>query len=271
MKIGCQTNMWGGGAGHPAGVTSIKDLYYLTLGPDEQSLREASLAGFDGVEIFDGNLNRYHDNPGQYEALLSDNGLKLAALYSGANFIYPDALEDEMARLERAASLGERYGALFFTIGGGAVRAGGTREGDYDLLARGLDAVVAVARPHGLVAAYHPHLGTMSEGPEALTRIMALTEIALCPDLGHVLAGGGDPVEVVHTYRDRIPYIHLKDYADGLFVPLGEGKVDLKGVVAELSGDYRPEWWTVEVDQTDRPLEMATKGRRVAADLLGVK
>ena len=29
MKLAYQTNTWGGVVGHPAGVTSVKDLYYL--------------------------------------------------------------------------------------------------------------------------------------------------------------------------------------------------------------------------------------------------
>lgn len=269
MKVACQTITWGGVVGHPAGVTSVKDLFYLANGPDEQALRDVAQAGYDGVELFDGNLNRYADQQERLEGMLRDNGLTLVAVYSGANFIYADALEDELARLEMAAKLGRRFGARFLTVGGGAIRAGGTREGDYEALARGLDKVVALARRYGLEANYHPHLGTMSQSSEALAKIMRLTEIPLCPDLAHILAGGGDPVEVVRTYRDRIPYIHLKDYADGAFLPLGEGQVDLGGVVAELSGDHAPEWWTVELDETDRsPLEVATQNRRRVEELV---
>ena len=258
--------------GHPAGVTSVKDLFYLANGPDEQALRDVAEAGYEGVELFDGNLNRYADRQERLIAILRDTGLTLVAVYSGANFIYADALEDELARLETAASLGQRFGASFLTVGGGAIRAGGTRESDYDALARGLDMVVSLARRYGLEATYHPHLGTMSQSSEALAKIMSLTEIPLCPDLAHILAGGGDPVEVVRTHRDRIPYIHLKDYADGAFLPLGEGKVDLSGVVAELSGGYAPEWWTVELDETDRsPLEVATQNRRKVEELLSAE
>jgi inosose dehydratase len=35
MKLGYHTNTWGGVVGHPAGVTSIKALFYLTNGSNE--------------------------------------------------------------------------------------------------------------------------------------------------------------------------------------------------------------------------------------------
>jgi inosose dehydratase len=97
---------------------------------------------------------------------------------------------------------------------------------------------------------------------------MRLTEIALCPDLAHLLAGGSDPVEVVRAYRDRIPYVHLKDYADGAWLPIGDGKVDFKGVLRLLSGDQEPVWATVEHDgKTDQPFEMAKLLRTRALEL----
>jgi inosose dehydratase len=269
MRVACQTITWGGVVGHPAGVTSVKDLFYLANGPDEQALRDVADAGYDGVEMFDGNLNRYAEEPERLVGLLRDCGLDLVAVYSGANFIYADALEDELSRLDAAARLGQRFGATYFTVGGGAIRSSGIRSTDYDALARCLDQVVALARRHGLEANYHPHLGTMSETSEGLDRILGLTEIALCPDLAHILAGGGDPAEVVRTYRDRITYVHFKDYADGSFLPLGEGRVDLKGVVAELRGPNEPEWWTVELDETDRtPLEAARMNRKKVEELV---
>ena len=56
MKLAYQTNTWGGVFGHPAGVTSIKDLYYLANGSTEEALRDISSVGYAGFELFDGNL-----------------------------------------------------------------------------------------------------------------------------------------------------------------------------------------------------------------------
>ncbi|MGG1481393.1 hypothetical protein ABE402_10860 [Bacillus smithii] len=76
MKFGYQTNTWGGVVGHPAGVTSVKDLYYLANGSTEEALRDISNAGFKGFEIFDGNLMQYKDRKEEFKALLNQYSLE---------------------------------------------------------------------------------------------------------------------------------------------------------------------------------------------------
>jgi inosose dehydratase len=63
MRLSCQTITWGGVVGHPVGVTSIKDLFYLANGSTEEAVRDIAAAGYSGVEIFDGNLRQYEDRP----------------------------------------------------------------------------------------------------------------------------------------------------------------------------------------------------------------
>jgi inosose dehydratase len=264
MKFGYQTNTWGGVVGHPAGVTSIKDLYYLTSGSDEVALHDISAAGYDGFELFDGNLLRYADDSAPLQNWMSQTNLSLVAVYSGANFIYAECLDDEFSRLERAAQLGQQFGALYHVVGGGAIRATGIRDADYDALAHGLDRFARMTSQYGLQGMFHPHLGTMVQGPSEFDRLMRLTDIALCPDTGHVIAGGGDPVELVRSYRDRIPYIHFKDYANGKFLALGDGDMNLAGVLTALGSDSHVQWWTVELDETDGdPRAEAEKSLRV--------
>ncbi|MGA8416248.1 MAG: sugar phosphate isomerase/epimerase family protein [Candidatus Dormiibacterota bacterium] len=263
-RLAYQTNTWGGVVGHPSGVTSPRDLFYLTHGSDEQALRDIARAGYAGFEIFDGNLQRYANEPARFDTLMRDTGLVLVAVYSGASFIYADVAHDEFARLEVAMKSAQRFGAMFFVVGGGAIRAEGPRDADYEALAKSLDRVVRLAETHGLRAAYHPHLGTISESPEQLSRILDLTEISLCPDTAHLVAGGGDAAVIVRDYRDRVEYVHFKDYADGRFLPLGEGIVDIRGVVRELAAVNDLPWWTVELDETDRdPGAMAAQSRHV--------
>jgi inosose dehydratase len=269
MSYGYQTNTWGGVVGHPAGVTSIKDLFYLTYGSDEKALRDIAAAGYDGFEIFDGNLARYVDDPTPLEGWMRETGLTLIAVYSGANFIYADCLDDEFLRLEQATGLGQRFGASYHVIGGGAIRGSGPGASDYEALARGLDRVAALTSRFGLQAMFHPHLGTIVQAPDELDRLLRLTDIPLCPDTGHVIAGGGDPVELIRSYHDRIPYVHFKDWADGRFLPLGEGTMDLPAVVAALGGAPDGMWWTVELDETDKdPRVAAEESLRALKDLV---
>jgi len=74
MRFGHHANSWGGVVGHPVGVTSIKDLFYLTPGDTLATLGEVADAGYDGVELFDGNLAEFADDLGTLRAGLDEQG-----------------------------------------------------------------------------------------------------------------------------------------------------------------------------------------------------
>jgi inosose dehydratase len=111
MRLGYHSITWGGVVGHPAGVTSIKDLYYLTNGSMETAIRDIGATGYEGTEMFDGNLVEYADRPDEFRETLSSAGLELVSVYTGANFIYADILPDELHRIRRAAELAATFGA----------------------------------------------------------------------------------------------------------------------------------------------------------------
>lgn len=249
MRLGHQANSWGGVVGHPVGVTSIKDLYYLTPGDTLATLGEVAGAGYEGVELFDGNLAEFADDPAPLRDRLQELGLTLIGVYSGANLVFGDILQEELWRVRRACEWGAALGAEHLVIGGGAQRTEPPSDQDYDRLAGGLDEVARIADGHGLRASYHPHLSTIVESPEQVEKVFLRTDIAFCPDTGHLQAGGGDPVELVRTYRDRIAYVHIKDIdASGTFVPLGQGVLDVAGVLEVLRSTGFDGWVTVETD-----------------------
>lgn len=96
---------------------------------------------------------------------------------------------------------------------------------------------------------FHHHAGTYVESPAEIEALLASTDVGVCYDSGHALAGGGDPVGVLHMCRDRIEHVHLKDVdpATGTFCPFGEGAVDFDAVLAELDG-YAG-WTVLEQDR----------------------
>jgi inosose dehydratase len=89
----------------------------------------------------------------------------------------------------------------------------------------------------------------------------------LCLDTGHAYLGGADPVEVAKLAGDRVLHVHLKDVdaagaarvrngevpfrqavIDGLFVPLGQGGVDIAGVIGALEEQGYRGWYVLEQD-----------------------
>jgi inosose dehydratase len=248
MKLAYQTNGWGGVVGHPAGVTSVKDLYYLANGSTEQALEEIGAAGYSGVELFDGNLVQYAGREAELRQLMQRAGVQLVGVYAGANFIYQEILEDELSKIEVGARLAAQFGAEHLVVGGGGVRARGIQDDDYRRLGAGLERVVALARNAGLTPSFHPHLGTMAQSPDQIARVFEHTGINFCPDTAHLYAAGGDPAELIQTYADRIRLVHLKDFKAGQFLPLGQGEMDMDGILAALRAIGYDGWIGVELD-----------------------
>lgn len=271
MQLGYHSITWGGVVGHAQGVTSVKDLHYLAYGSMEQAVKDIASAGYTGTEMFDGNLAAYANRPDELRDLLSDNALELVSVYTGANFIYPELLPDELDKVRRSCELAVTFGASRLVVGGGARRAAGTRPDDYDRLAAALDEVHELAAAHGLVASYHPHLSTIVESPDELAQLLPRTQIAFCPDTAHLAAGGGDPAALIRQYGERVAHVHLKDVQlDPLnFLPLGRGSLDFADIVRAVVEVGYDSWLLVELDAYDGdPLEAAQISKAYLDELL---
>jgi inosose dehydratase len=128
----------------------------------------------------------------------------------------------------------------------------------------------------GLKTLYHHHCAAHVETPDETARFLDDTDpdlIGLVFDTGHFTYGAGEPddgtiaLRGLERFWDRVPYVHLKDchpdvaararsegwdyttaIGAGVFCELGEGSVDLAGVVAFLGERGYQDWVTVEQD-----------------------
>ncbi len=258
MRIGYMTNAWGITSGTGGGVTSIKDLLYLSAGLNTNVFQEIKKAGFDYIEIFEGNLIGYGKS---FSEILEEQGLKLLAVYTGGNFIFKDIQEEEFYRIEKTCEAAVRGGARYLTVGGGAVRHDGIREDDYRRLGEALDRIHEIAEKYGLCACYHPHLGTIAENAQQIDRVLHSCKIAFCPDCGHIQAAGSNAADVVEKYAERISYMHLKDFDGRSFTPLGMGTVDFKRIFSLLY-EHQNIDFTVEAERIADPFLRAEDAKR---------
>ncbi|MGI5504140.1 TIM barrel protein [Lentzea sp. CA-135723] len=138
-----------------------------------------------------------------------------------------------------------------------------------------------IAAEHGLQTVLHPHVGTHVEREAEVDRFLADSDLQLCLDTGHLLIGGTDPVELARRYPDRIGHVHLKDVRDeiaakvrsgelsytdaveqGIYVPLGDGDVDVEALVQSVQEAGYTGWFVLEQDTrlkdgspVDKPLQ----------------
>ena len=263
-KLAYHANCWGPLGGNAVGVTSVTQLTYKTFGDMAAAARDIAAAGYEGIEFFDGNVvEDAADSYASTRRILANTNLALVALYSGANFIFADILAEELARVGRAADAAQALGAEHLVVGGGARRFDGTRESDYEALARGLDEVVAIAAARGLKAHYHPHLSTIVESPDEVRKIFAKTDIDFCPDTAHLAAAGGDVAAMVREHADRISYVHLKGWQRNpfAFTHVGVGDCDNGAIIRVLKAIGYTGWICNELDSWPDPAAGAQESR----------
>jgi inosose dehydratase len=123
-----------------------------------------------------------------------------------------------------------------------------------------------IARDRGYEPVFHHHTSTYVEGVPEIERFLEDTDVELLLDSGHLLVAGGDPVQALGDWGERIGAIHIKDvrmavleqvkaeradtltaWRRGLFCALGQGDVDLDGFCAALGG--YDGWVVVEQDR----------------------
>ncbi|WP_104402327.1 sugar phosphate isomerase/epimerase family protein [Vibrio penaeicida] len=261
-KLAYQANCWGPLGGNAVGVTSTNQLTYRTFADMSVAFREISQAGYQGVEIFDGNLLDYDVR--EFKNLLLDNQLSLVAAYSGGNFIYKDILDEELDRVRKVADRAAELGAPHLVVGGGAQRFSGIQDGDYSRLADALNQIDTIAKSRGLQGHYHPHLTTIVETPEQVKKIFGQTSIHFCPDTAHLAAAGGDPALLIREHAERISYVHLKGWQKEpfAFTPLDRGSLDTKPIIDALKSVQYQGWITVELDAWEDPLQGAIASKK---------
>ncbi len=253
--------------------------------PDHlQVLREISETGYAGTEL--GDWGFMPTDPVQLRDVVSrskldligafvpvplvDDGahkrgvadaLRVAGLMAHAD--YPDAFivlaDDNGTVLERTSHAGRITSDLSLdkwrweTFAAGAMRV-----------------AKAVKDEYGMRTVFHHHCGGYVETPEELDTLMALTDaqlLGLCFDTGHYAFGGGDPLDAVNKYQNRIWHMHFKDYnphigqlshtnqwdyfesvKQGVFCELGKGNVDFEAILNALGSSGYKGWIVVEQD-----------------------
>jgi inosose dehydratase len=154
-----------------------------------------------------------------------------------------------------------------------------------------LNRVGEITLAEGVRSCLHNHAGTVIETPAEIDRLLSLVDrdvFFMGPDTGHLAYGGADVVPFFRQYADLIKTVHLKDinrqvleegrakewdYAafkeHGIYTELGQGMVDIPGLLAVLNDTGFEGWILVETDVTQLPtaLESAIISRNYLRSL----
>ncbi len=265
-----------------------------------QVLDEIAATGYTGTEL--GDWGFMPTDPAVLRAELDRRGLALLAAF------VPVALADrathadgEAVAVRTARLLRDTAGEGCFIVladNNGSVpertqNAGritpqmGLSDAQWEVFAEGANRIARAVRAQtGLRTVFHHHCAGYVETPAEVARLMALTDpqaLGLCLDTGHIMFGGGDPLELLCAHQERIWHVHFKDFDPavaaqaraeslnyfgairrGVFCELGRGAVDFPAMRDALTGMGYDGWIVVEQDvlpSLGAPKESAQRNR----------
>ena len=250
----------------------------------ETVLDEIRGTGYAGTEL--GDWGFMPTDPRRLEAELAARQLELVGAFVPIAFADESAHEPGLQTALKTAALMRDAGAagafIVLSDNNGAVpereqQAGRIRaehhlpEEAWDIFAAGADRVAHTVREEtGLQTVFHPHCGGYVETPDEIDELMRRTDasqLGLVLDTGHILYGGGDPLEVFQAHRQRVRHVHFKDcdlnvakavrsqglgylaaVRSQLFCELGTGGVDFAAITRALTAAAYDGWIVVEQD-----------------------
>lgn len=144
----------------------------------------------------------------------------------------------------------------------------GLDEAGWRRFADGVARAAERCRERGFEPTFHHHACTFVEAPHEIERFLELTDVGLCLDSGHLLIGGGDPVQALADWGERIDHLQVKDartsvlraiveegagmravWERGAFCELGTGDLDVEGFFGGIRRLAYDGWLVVEQDR----------------------
>ena len=267
--------------------------------PDPLTLLDwVRAAGYDGVDLGPfGYLGDVETLPGR----LAERGLGLVGGYLELPFSEPDRITAELPNLDALLdifdtvsgqglapkpTLADAGSEIRSRYPGRATldRSVGLDDAGWARFADGLGEAVARCRARGYDPTFHHHTATYIEAQWEIERLLEISDVGLCLDTGHLLLGRGEPITAIREWADRINHVHLKDarldrleeivaeaapvqeiWRRKAFCALGDGDIDIEGVLGALAEIGYSGWLVVEQDvlpDPDNPNEPAEDQRR---------
>lgn len=269
------------------------------------ALKEMATAGFSVMET--GPFGYFPTDPARLSEVMGENGFRVVA-GTGWGILHREEAWPETERFFRAiAQTHAEVGAEYIVHLPPMFRD--EKTGDYidervlseESWRRYIDNANRLGRimkqDYGLTMVLHPHGDSHIETPADIDRVFEATDpeyVGFCLDTGHIIYGGGDPMELCRKYPERISYVHIKAMDPDLVRTAHEedwpfvravkagcsvtppaGLPDMKDLVEALADLDKELYVVCEQDMygcpKDQPLPLAIQTREYLASLgLGV-
>jgi inosose dehydratase len=208
----------------------------------------------------------------ELQTLLERFGLDLVGGFVPAVLYRAESVSDSLEYVDRAAATLASTGAPVMVLGPDSHHSGydiqvDLTDAEWDTFLESLGRTMEIASGYGLRTALHPHWGMAVVRQDHVERVLEQSSVELCIDTGHLALAGADPVAIARAATGRVAHVHLKDLdeglaqrvrsgdlafrqavIDGLFLPLGDGSVDVAGFITALETQGYEGWYVIEQD-----------------------
>jgi inosose dehydratase len=239
------------------------------------AIHDVAALGYQGYETF-GEVLEAWEPKGGLGKILDENRLRLISAYCNVNLTEPAKLRDEVARAILWAKLIKQNGGVTAVIG-----PNGVKRASYDFAASkanivsALNEICKAVQGESVTPVLHQHTGTCVESRDEVYAVLEAVDpkyVKFGPDVGQLAKGGVDPVKVVKDFLPLIHHVHLKDWNGGphwaQYCPLGQGKVNILGVLALLERSPEMKIIMVELDPSPNPPLAPIETARVSKEYL---
>ena len=242
----------------------------------EQCLKEASMAGFTGIE----SGGKFPMNSEVLIPKLNKENLKLCSGWYGAQLLKRSPKE-EFELLQKQLKLFKDckapcmvFADVTDSVQGDPVKPLSKRpklsKEDWKKFAQSINEISKMMLDENMPLAYHHHMGTVIETEEDVNRLMEKTKdsVKLLVDTGHMLFAQGSSIKLVESFYERIIHVHCKDirkdildkslkndstfrqaFLDGAFTVPGDGCIDYVPFLNALKEKNYSGWLVVEAEQ----------------------
>jgi len=248
--------------------------------------------GLPGFEPYRGKLMDWVDRPQALKEFLDGLGIRLITASNGGpgqlcEFIDASKREQTVSdHVDFCRDFLKVFGCAHFKINMGGRPSGGTTPEDIRAIAETVTEIGKRTGDLGVTIAPHPHIWGPIERPEEVRALLDQTDPAIVswiPDTAQLNLGGGDPVQLIDDYYDRLAAVHWKDSKaeyrgytgptptkemhteEILYKDLGAEGVDHPAIWKMLSDRGYDGWITLDLDPP-RPNE----GEGTVDDKMGI-
>ncbi len=189
--------------------------------PASTFLREVAEAGYEAIEL--GPYGYLPTDPSELSDALAAHGLSVLAGTVFSHLHQPDAWDYTWKQVTDVAALTRAVGGKHIVVipsmyrdekTGAELEPSTLTDEQWDLLTSQTDELGRrILDEYGLHVQFHSHAESHVGYQPEIERFLEATNpdyVNLCLDTGHVAYYGGDCVELITTYPERIGYVHLK-------------------------------------------------------------